>query len=73
MPGIKARLLARDANDTLVDEDERIHRPIRNSRRRQRFEDVQAHYRADVSILDEDGLALFCVDLDCHGALLLSD
>jgi len=73
MPGIEARLLPRDTNDALVDEDVRIHHLVRNSRGRQRLEDVQTHYRANVGVLDEDDLALYCVDLDGHGALLLSD
>jgi hypothetical protein len=73
MPGVEAGLLPCDANDALVHEDVRIHCPIRNSRGRQGFEDVQAHDGADVSVLDQDDLALLCVDLDGHGALLLSD
>jgi len=42
------------------------------SRRRQGLEDLDAHHGAGVGFLDEDGLALFCVDLNGHGALLLS-
>ena len=72
MLGLETRLLRCDANDGLVDEDVRIHQPIRNSWGRQGLEDLDAHHRADMGVLHQDGLALFCVDLNGHGALLLS-
>ena len=70
---LEARLFPRDANDALVDEDERIHGPVRNPWGRQGLENLQTHYRANVGVLGQDGLALLYVDLDGHRALLLSD
>src|SRR5215217_272082 len=50
--GIQACLLRRDGNDGLVDEDEGVHLRIRDGPRRQGLEDVNAHHRANVGVLD---------------------
>src|SRR5918994_1444980 len=72
MLGIHARPLLSDGNDALVNEDEGVYLGIRDGPRRQWFEDIEAHHRANVGVLDQYDLPLPGLDLRCHGALLLS-
>ena len=46
----RARELRSDRNDSFVDEDERVDRAVRDPRRRQRLDDVDAHHRTDVRV-----------------------
>jgi hypothetical protein len=55
-----------------MDEDEGVYLRIRDGPRRQGLEDIEAHHRADVGVLDQDDLALTGFDLRGHGSLLLS-
>src|SRR5918992_4361910 len=70
--GIHAGPLLSDGNDALVNEDEGVYLGIRDGPRRQWFEDIEAHHRANVGVLDQYDLPLPGLDLRCHGALLLS-
>ena len=56
--GIHARPLRGDRHDPLVNEDERVHQLVGNMPGRQGFEDFKAHHGTDVSVLDQDDLAL---------------
>src|SRR5260370_10927341 len=69
--GVLALLVRIDLEVSLVDEDVRVHERVRDVPRRQGFEDLVAHHRADVSVLDEDDFTLRCVDLSGHGLCLL--
>src|SRR6267143_1975782 len=70
--GVLALLGWIDLEIGLVDEDVRVHQRVRNMPRRQGFEDLVAHHRADVSVLDQDNFALRTVDLGGHGLYLHS-
>jgi len=70
--GVHARPLLSDGNNGFMDEDEGVYLRIRDGRRRQWFEDLEAHNGADVGVLDDDDLSLTGLDLRGHGAWLHS-
>src|SRR5215218_2842896 len=65
--GVHARPLRSDGNDALMDEDEGVYLRIRDGPRWQWFEDIEAHHRANVGVLDQDDLPLTGLDLRGHG------
>jgi hypothetical protein len=71
VPGVEARALRGDGYDGFVNEDVRVHRAVWDPTGWQGFQNVQAHHRADVGLLDQSDLALCGVDIDSHDPTLL--
>src|SRR5215218_441263 len=64
--------LLSDWNYGIVNEDEGVNPRVRDGPRRQRFEDIEAHHRTNVGVLEQDDLPLTGLDLRGHGVLHIS-
>ena len=61
--GVEARPFGGDRYDCLVNQDERVHERVGDSRVRQGFEDSDAHHRADPGVLESDDLTRISAQL----------